>query len=110
MARKFHYEHDLYYLMSILADNGGFTAKNFELVSYKTGWQVATEGFETTSIVEAVNYVRKLGGTCGVWYSNGIYYIDKCRRVDTKKEALSIGRDHQQISIYGWQRGALAYC
>ena len=36
MARKFHYEHDLYYLMSILADNGGFTAKNFELVSYKT--------------------------------------------------------------------------
>ena len=107
---KHHYEHDLFYQLSILKDNGGFTAKQFELVSYKTGWQVATEGFETRSIVEAVAYVRKLGGTCGVWYSNGIYYIDKCRRVDTKKAALSIGRDHQQISVFGWARGVLAYC
>ena len=96
--------------LSMLEENDGFTIKNFEFMSYKTGWQVATEGFETTSIIEAVNYVRKLGGTCGVWYSNGIYYIDKCRRVDTKKDALRIGRENNQISIWGWARGVLAYC
>ena len=104
------YEHDVYLKLSILEEGEGFTIKDFNFVSYKTGWQVALYGEETTSAAEAVELVRKFNGTCGVWYSNGVYYVDCSKRIKTKKEALRIGRDNNQISIWGWARGVLAYC
>ena len=93
-----------------LRENDGLTLKNGKPITYKTGWQVATEGVETKSAREAINAVKAYGGNCGVWYSGGIYYIDKSRRVNTKREALEIGRAHNQISVLGWQKMGLAYC
>ena len=93
-----------------LAENDGLTLKAGKPITYKTGWQVATEGIETTSAREAINAVKAYNGNCGVWYSGGVYYIDKSKRVNTKREALSIGRQHNQISILGWQKMNLAYC
>lgn len=51
-----------------------------------------------------------MNGNCGVWLENGIYYVDHSFRVDTKKEAIAIGRKHNQISVFGWKRKNLAYC
>lgn len=93
-----------------LAENDGMTLKYGKKVNYKTGWQVATEGVECKTAREAINAVKDFGGNCGIWFANGIYYIDKSRRVNTKKEALSIGQAHDQISVFGWARKNLAYC
>lgn len=93
-----------------LKDNGGLTLKAGKRITYKTGWQVATEGIETTDAREAINAVKAYGGNCGVWYSNGVYYVDKSKRVNTKHEALAIGKAHNQISVLGWHKMALAYC
>lgn len=93
-----------------ISDNGGLTLKNGRPISYKTGWQVATEGIETRSAREAMNAVKSYGGNCGIWYAGGIYYVDKSRRVSTKKEAMNIGRAHNQISILNWKTMGLAYC
>ena len=93
-----------------LANNDGLTLKNGKLVTYKTGYQVATEGLETADIQEAIKMVRAYQGNCGVWYSEGIYYIDKSRRVNTKKEALEIGRKCNQISVLKWATMGLVYC
>ena len=93
-----------------LKENDGLTLKAGKIITYKTGWQVATEGIETTSAREAINAVKAYNGNCGIWFSNGIYYIDKSKRVNTKKEALEIGRACNQISILGWKRMNLAYC
>jgi len=93
-----------------LAENDGLTLKNGKAITYKSGWQVATEGVETTSAREAINAVKAYGGNCGVWFSGGIYYIDKSRRVNTKREAMEIGRAHNQISVLAWRTMALAYC
>ena len=101
---------DIFYLLSILANNGGFTIKKYNIVSYKTGWQVATSGIETADIEIAKKEIENNNGSCGVWFADGIYYIDKCQRVDTKKKALEIGRMCAQISVFGWERGNLAYC
>ena len=60
-----------------LKDNEGLTLKKGKKVVYKTGWQVATVGFEAKTARECINIVKRLSGNCGVWYSNGIYYIDK---------------------------------
>ena len=93
-----------------LANNDGLTLKNGKAITYKTGYQVATEGKETHSIRKAMQYIKEYGFTCGVWFADGIYYIDKSFRVKTKKEALQIGKAHNQISVLGWQKMNLIYC
>lgn len=93
-----------------LANNNGLTLKKGKIITYKTGWQVATEGIETTSAREAINAVKAYNGNCGIWYSEGIYYIDKSKRVNTKHEAMEIGRAYNQISILCWRNMGLAYC
>lgn len=93
-----------------ISDNGGLTLKNGKPISYKSGWQVATEGQETSDIREAMKMIKGYGGNCGIWFSGGIWYIDKSKRVSTKKEALEIGRKCNQISILRWRDMGLAYC
>ena len=93
-----------------ISDNGGLTLKDGKPITYKSGWQVATEGIETTDISEAMKAIRGYKGNCGIWFSGGIWYIDKSKRVSTKKEALEIGRKCNQISILRWRDMGLAYC
>ena len=91
-------------------NNGGLTLKNGKCITYKSGWQVATEGMETTDINEAMKMIKAYHGNCGVWLENGIYYIDKSHRVSTKREAMEIGRACNQISVLKWSTMELAYC
>ena len=93
-----------------LKENDGLTLKKGKLITYKTGYQVATEGIETTSPREAINAVKAYNGDCGVWFSEGIYYIDKSHRVNTKREALEVGRECNQISVLCWKNMGLVYC
>lgn len=93
-----------------LKNEDGLTLKKGKIIEYKTGWQVATEGIETDDIQEAMKIIKAYGGNCGVWYYENIYYIDKSYRVNTKKEALRIGKEHNQISVWGWKKSGLAYC
>lgn len=93
-----------------LANNDGLTLKKGKPVTYKTGYQVATEGLETTDQKEAMAMIKAYGGNCGIWYSEGIYYIDKSHRVNTKKEALAVGRACNQISVLRWSNMGLIYC
>ena len=93
-----------------LTENDGMTLNNGNKITYKSGWQVATEGVECKTAREAINAVKAYNGNCGVWYSEGIYYIDKSKRVNTKREAMEIGRACNQISILKWANMSLAYC
>ena len=93
-----------------LINNDGITLKGGKVIEYKTGWQVAIYGVEVKTAREAIKAVKAYGGNCGVWFADGIYYVDKSFRVDTKKEALRIGKEHNQISVFGWSRKNLAYC
>ena len=93
-----------------LANNDGLTLKKGKIITYKTGWQVATEGIETRDAREAINAVKAYNGDCGIWYSEGIYYIDKSKRVKTKHEAMQIGHEHNQQSILNWKTMGLAWC
>lgn len=93
-----------------LTENDGMTLKNGNKITYKSGWQIATEGVECKTAREAINAVKAYNGNCGVWYSEGIYYVDKSKRVNTKREAMEIGRACNQISILKWANMSLAYC
>ena len=93
-----------------LTNNDGLTLKNGKKITYKSGWQVATEGVECKTAQEAINAVRAYKGNCGVWFADGIYYIDKSHRVNTKTEAMQIGKECNQISVLKWSNMSLAYC
>lgn len=93
-----------------LHNNDGLTLKKGKAITYKSGWQVATEGVECKTAREAINAVKAYNGNCGVWFADGIYYIDKSHRVNTKKEAMEIGRTCNQISVLNWKNMSLAYC
>ena len=86
-----------------LKNNDGLTLKNGKPIYYKSGWQVATEGIETRDQKEAMKAIKAYGGNCGIWFSDGIYYIDKSKRVNTKREAMEIGRACNQISVLKWK-------
>ena len=96
--------------LKALKENDGMTLKEGRKITYKTGWQVATEGVECATVADAMKAVKAYKGTCGIWYAGGIYYIDKSHRVSTKREALEIGRACNQISILNWRTMGLAYC
>ena len=93
-----------------LQDNDGLTLKNGKIITYKTGYQVATEGIETTDQQKAMKAIKTYNGNCGVWFANGIYYIDKSHRESTKRQALIVGRANDQISILSWRNMGLIYC
>lgn len=91
-----------------LKENDGLTLKNGKAITYKTGYQVATEGIATSNPYTAINMVKFYGGNCGIWFAKNneneiVYYIDKSQRVNTKKEAFIIGKQYNQISIYAWK-------
>ena len=93
-----------------IQENGGLTLKNGKVITYKSGWQVADHGIEVTTAEEAIKAVRAMNGNCGIWLENGIYYIDHSFRVNTKREAIAIGKEHNQISVLCWRTMGLAYC
>lgn len=93
-----------------LGNNDGLTLKNGKIVNYKTGYQVATEGVELGSMQEAMQAIKNYGGNCGVWFSEGVWYIDKSLRVTTKAAALALGRACNQQSILKWSDMSLVWC
>ena len=93
-----------------IENNGGLTLRDGKIITYKSGYQVATEG-ETTTDINAVRAIMKrYNGNCGLWLENGIWYIDKSHREPTKKKALEVGRAHNQISVFVWKNSSLIYC
>ena len=70
-----------------LINNDGLTLKKGKSITYKSGYQVATEGIETKDQHEAMKAIKAYGGDCGVWFADGVYYIDKSHRVSTKRES-----------------------
>lgn len=94
-----------------IKNNGGLTLKNGKPITYKSGWQVATEGVQTTDINKVRALCKAYDGNCGLWLDeNGVWYVDKSHRENTKHKALEVGRACKQISILKWANMSLAYC
>ena len=94
----------------------GLTLRNGKIVEYKTGWQVGITGI-TCKTPEEVSALLHNGlgrhGNIGIWYNDGLYYIDISKRFTTKKNALAVGRATNQQAIYGWRprkHGQLVNC
>lgn len=96
--------------LEALKNNDGMTLKGYKEITYKTGYQVADYGVECHNVQEALRAVQDMDGNCGIWYSDGIYYVDHSYRVSTKKQALADGKKYNQISVLKWSDMSLVYC
>lgn len=92
-----------------LANNDGLTLKKGKPITYKSGYQVASYGIETSDPRVAMTHIKMLDGNCGIWYSEGIYYIDASRRISTKRDAIAYGMKYSQQSILKWKDMSLIW-
>lgn len=92
-----------------LKDDEGATFKNGYIVDYKTGYQVATTGWVCVNAEKRANIIATTDGNFGVWYSGGLYYIDRSYRVKTKRKAIAIGKKYDQQSILKWADKSLLW-
>lgn len=96
-----------------LKNGEGLTFRNGKIVVYATGWQVSVmDRFKCDTAekaMECLRFLSKFYRNTGIWFENGIYYVDCSERISTKKEAVRLGTEKAQISIYGWTKGVLVY-
>lgn len=102
--------HEIETAIRTMRENDGLTLKHFAAKVYKSGYQVADTSLECRTAADALAAVESYNGTCGIWYSGGIWYVDHSFRVATKREALTIGKEHNQISVLKWSDMSLVYC
>lgn len=93
-----------------IENDGGLTLKNGKPIVYKTGYQVGIEGKVTSDMRQAMIFIKEYKGNCGIWFSEGLWYIDKSVRVTTKANAIALGKSCNQISILNWRTMGLVYC
>lgn len=93
-----------------LRDNDGATLRHGKAITYKSGYQVATDGVAYDNALAAFGAICRYGGNCGIWLEKGMYYVDNSHRVATKREALEVGRACNQISVLKWSDMSLLYC
>lgn len=87
-----------------MGNDDGMTLKKGKKVCYKTGYQVAVGGKITNDMREALRMIKEYDGNCGIWFYEDMWYIDQVIHLNTtKKEALRIGLEYKQISVFQWR-------
>ena len=91
--------------------NGGATINKYGVrVSMKTGYQVSKRDLliipvcdlKKQLLIEAMKLLTSRSEYVGVWIDDGKAYIDISCRIATKKQAITMGRKLNQLSILRW--------
>jgi hypothetical protein len=96
-------------IKSILRNGGATFNKRNERVILKSGYQVSKcdmfiiPAEELTAQIIMTNLALiERGEYLGLWVNEGLVYVDISRRVATKKDAMRIGKEFNQLSILKW--------
>ena len=95
---------------TIIKDKGATINSKGEMVTFKTGYQVSKRDLIkipvrdlTASII--INNLRCLSSSneyLGLWIEDGLAYVDISCRIATKRDAMTMGKCLNQISILRW--------
>ena len=101
-------------ITEIIAEGGATLNAEGRAVNYATGYQVSRRDMFTIAAARLRwSHIKPLlakGAFVGVWVENGIAYVDMSERVNTKAEALRLGRERNQISVWNWSKKTCVYC
>lgn len=106
-------------LLKILKDGGATLDEHGRAVDFARGYQVSKRDCYTLSVRHTGKILRAVrsvlasltaGEYCGIWVDGGRVYVDVSERIARKRDALKIGRERAQISVFDWRTGAAIYC
>lgn len=106
-------------LLKIIENGGATLDEHGRAVDFAQGYQVSKRDCFTLSvrhtnkILQAVRSVLvdlKAGEFCGIWVDGGRVYVDVSERIARKRDALKIGRERAQISVFDWRTKSAIYC
>ena len=107
----------MFKLKNVKLNKGATLNKAGESLSYTRGYQVSEKDL---LIIPAYKLTKKqliamlnelTDGKClGVWIDGGKAYIDCSEYVSTKKQALRLGKQRKQISVWNWKAGEAIAC
>ena len=106
-------------LVKIIQNGGATLDDSGRPVSFRRGYQVSKKDCyilnarHTNKILKAINGILndlKPGEFCGLWVDGGRVYVDISERIPRKRDALKIGRERAQISVFDWRTGAAIFC
>lgn len=91
-----------------IANKGATFAPDGKAITYASGYQVSIQDLKImpTHSLTMTYIKRKLrAGYClGVWIDKGLAYVDLSKRVSTKREAVELGNQNNQLSIWDWKK------
>lgn len=95
---------------SIIRNGGATFNHNQERVQLKSGYQVSkcdlliipTEDLTKDIVKGLIAKLASRGEYLGLWIDNGNVYVDISCRVATKRDAMQMGRDLNQLSVLKW--------
>ena len=109
-----------YDIEKIIKEGGATLTADGAPVTFPRGYQVSKKDCycltvgNVRAIVRAVNKVLKElkpGDFCGIWIDGeGFAYIDISEHIARKRDALRLGRERHQKSIYEWRTGKAPEC
>ena len=101
-------------LKEIIKNNGATLDNNFNMVNFNKGYQVSLQDIEVLPLYKLTkkHLIELLQDNkfLGVWIENKKVYIDYSKNIKTKKQALKIGKELNQISIFDWKNKKVVYC
>lgn len=101
----------------ILKEKGATLNHKGEAVEFKTGYQVSIKDLlikdaktlDTDAIKNVLEMAKEQKAYAGFWIDRDKAYIDLSKRYATKKEALKLGKEKSQKSIYDWKNKGLIW-
>lgn len=106
-------------LAKIIQNGGATLDESGAAVSFRRGYQVSKRDCfilnikHANKILKAVNDILtglRPGEFCGLWVDGGRVYIDISERIARKRDALKIGQERAQISVFDWRTKSVIYC
>lgn len=110
---------ELQTLKSIINKGGATLNSQGRAVNFKKGYQVSKKDCYTLNInntVEILNAINELLSTikanefAGIWIEEDKAYIDVSIKIDLLADALKLGKELKQISIFDWNTKKCIYC
>ena len=95
-------------VLDMIINNGGATVKDNKKVNYDNGYQVCTNKNSEmifNNVYDCEQYIKDNGlKDYGLWFDSGKCYLDTSSVwIESKSEAIKIGKENNQRSIYDWK-------
>ena len=102
----------------ILKNKGATINKNGKIVQLKTGFQVSKQDvgrvavgdFTEKMVQDLIAHGLKRGEYAGFWLDDGFVYADISVRIATKRDALKMGKELNQIAVWNWRKNENLLC